>query len=699
MGFKFFMFCALCSAANGALLLRVNPHRTVNRILCVGCIWSALWCVCVAFTIREGAVRNVVQVLYWLRANSVIAAFAPFFIWATATALANKGQTLRRTLPKTWPAFAIGCCLAASALWPNFIDIIREDVATGGLTLKGPGYPLYQSVLIGSSLVILVRSLRSSYELHGFPQMELRVFIVSITSAFILAVSSAWLGQALEIPWIRRLSAVWFLAYHATTVWTLCSYKEFNAKRILVSILQRCILVSVIGVISTAAILVLPGETGLLNLLGMTSVSAILAILADSPMRRWLGIGTRSYLGIPRKKILGWGQTFRDRDILKREFEKLLQECCHTDSILFFVRDGSRFESEHTTISAEWIGFAPLEACGWSTQELLRSKTKMPGKVECLQFMALNSIGAMLSVPRGTGTPSLIVALGQKRTFQPYTEDECEGLLDLAELMNSILLNSMVANHRVQLENAESISMMARGLAHDLNNLTTPVATFLDHIEPQVPRHTQAAIVLADAKHSLATIQDYVRESHFLSRPLKPTYETIDAAQLVQSAIRVAQPHGRSRSISISSIVDQSFVFAGDFALLQRLLQNLLFNAVDASASGQEVILGTLFNDNGHVGFTVTDRGHGIPAKFLNKVFDPYFTTKSLRSQGQNAGLGLAICRKIVEIHGGTIEVSSKENDGTTFRVLIPVGKPQPFPMKSTKPSPPLLDGLNSLAC
>ena len=77
--------------------------------------------------------------------------------------------------------------------------------------------------------------------------------------------------------------------------------------------------------------------------------------------------------------------------------------------------------------------------------------------------------------------------------------------------------------------------------------------------------------------------------------------------------------------------------------------------------------------DAAHVAVEVADNGHGIPADVLPKIFDPFFTTKAV---GKGTGLGLSICHKIVENHGGRLEVQSKPGAGTRFTVVLPVKPP-----------------------
>ncbi len=106
-----------------------------------------------------------------------------------------------------------------------------------------------------------------------------------------------------------------------------------------------------------------------------------------------------------------------------------------------------------------------------------------------------------------------------------------------------------------------------------------------------------------------------------------------------------------------------------DAQRIQQVVTNLLQNAADASREGQVVVLRTSPGEESGAVLTVADRGVGIDAENLTRVFDPFFTTKE---DGKGIGLGLAVVYGIVETHGGTIEVASSPEDGTTFTVRLP---------------------------
>lgn len=104
--------------------------------------------------------------------------------------------------------------------------------------------------------------------------------------------------------------------------------------------------------------------------------------------------------------------------------------------------------------------------------------------------------------------------------------------------------------------------------------------------------------------------------------------------------------------------------------ILQQVWQNLLLNAGQAMKNGGEIKIETCLKDENTISVKFSDNGPGIPDHYRSKIFDPYFTTKD-RSKGM--GLGLNMSYRIIELHGGTIEVQSKVGEGTKFEIILPI--------------------------
>ena len=103
---------------------------------------------------------------------------------------------------------------------------------------------------------------------------------------------------------------------------------------------------------------------------------------------------------------------------------------------------------------------------------------------------------------------------------------------------------------------------------------------------------------------------------------------------------------------------------------LKQVFINLFSNAIQAMPKGGSLKISARKNPNGYIEITVQDSGLGMPPDVLERIFDPFFSTKPI---GEGTGLGLSIVYSIVKKHGGYIEVKSRQGEGTTFRVYLPI--------------------------
>jgi signal transduction histidine kinase len=141
--------------------------------------------------------------------------------------------------------------------------------------------------------------------------------------------------------------------------------------------------------------------------------------------------------------------------------------------------------------------------------------------------------------------------------------------------------------------------------------------------------------------------------------------------------VSLVKPYAESKNILITFAGSSKVVMEMDAVLIKRLICNLLSNAIDASPaeSPVEVHLGPLPKTEPNRDWyrlRIIDHGEGISAENLQRVFTPYFTTKNTGDGKRGFGLGLAIARKIVHLHGGNLSIASKEKKGTTVQVDLP---------------------------
>jgi signal transduction histidine kinase len=678
MGEYLFIGSAVLSLANGTVLLCVNPRRMANRAFFASSLCITAWCFCVIMAMEIGADEplDLRSLLFWLRASSAVGAFLVWFIWLMRSVLLQEGTSTRMVLVRSWPWFSASCLIATIA----FSEFFISSASTPKNTIRGIGYGVYAVSILTFCIWLLVDSFHRARQLSGAHRIEMLFFVITAICSCVLVILSHAASLVVDTPWLRHSSPVWFSVLHGIAVWAVCYHKVFDAKQVIFSVGQRLVLFGLLAGAAVGLSLLLNGLIPLTwSVFLATIVSCAIAAALDKPSRRLVGLDPELILQEPRRTIIQWARQYADENQLRASFEKLLREWSQTDRVaLIPFYDKAHLPSGFEPPS-DWDDLITLSKDGWLTPESLQRKRSVPETTSSVAFMYRNNLGALLSVPRGDPHPSLLVALGQKVSLRPYTFPDIQILLALSELMDNILTHTRAAADAAQLRRLETAAMMSRGLAHDLSNLATPVSSFLLHMETRVDPGAPEAAVLADAKHSIGVMQQYIQESLFFTRTLVLKIESIAAHSLLMSVSRLSHERAKQQNVEIVIKSDQGFTFFADPSLVQRLLQNLTFNAVDASrANGKVELLASATND-GRTFLEVRDYGTGIAPEIIDHIFEPYFTTKESGRTLRGLGLGLAICHKIVDLHGGNIGVVSDVGQGTTFTITLPA-----------KPSPPL---------
>jgi heavy metal sensor kinase len=184
-----------------------------------------------------------------------------------------------------------------------------------------------------------------------------------------------------------------------------------------------------------------------------------------------------------------------------------------------------------------------------------------------------------------------------------------------------------------------------------------------------------AASTIEDCDRLLDMINTMLTISKTETGAEKPRLETLDAAQLVQSACDLFQPLAEDRGLQQNCRTSAPVMLQGDRRMLQRMIANLIDNAVKYTLSGGRIDIEVAQPDASQVQITIADTGVGISADNLPHIFERFFRCDHSRSQG-GAGLGLSLAQAVAQAHGGEIRVHSRRNQGTTFTVVLPLSAP-----------------------
>lgn len=223
-----------------------------------------------------------------------------------------------------------------------------------------------------------------------------------------------------------------------------------------------------------------------------------------------------------------------------------------------------------------------------------------------------------------------------------------------------------------QSERAAVIGRLTQSVAHEIRNPLNVINLSIDHASNRYApedeaRRGQFLRILSSIKDEIARLKHLVNDLLNYGRPAQLAVGTVDVRKLVCDTMSLVRAQADDQGVTI--IVEEPNLPAeviGDRERLKSCLSNIAINALQAMPNGGRLIT-RVEQTNGMIEINVTDTGIGISEESLGKVFEPYFSTKQA-----GFGLGLAVTRKIVEEHKGTIEVASQINQGTTFTVRLP---------------------------
>jgi signal transduction histidine kinase len=229
-----------------------------------------------------------------------------------------------------------------------------------------------------------------------------------------------------------------------------------------------------------------------------------------------------------------------------------------------------------------------------------------------------------------------------------------------------------------QAEKSAVIGRLGSAIAHEIRNPLNYINLTLDHLRSKFApeedeRKANFNKLTSQLKSEVARINQQISDFLNYSRPANVNLRPMDARPVIEDSLRIVEAQAAEQEIRIA-VVEQEEIpeIMGDPEFLRSVFNNLFINAVQAMGQeGGNLSVRLLPDDDlEFVRIEVTDTGSGIPQENLEKIFEPYFSTKET-----GTGLGLAIVQKVVELHDGTITADSVEGEGTKFTVRLPKAK------------------------
>ncbi len=384
--------------------------------------------------------------------------------------------------------------------------------------------------------------------------------------------------------------------------------------------------------------------------------------------------------------IVLWSLWILRRHVLRRQAveEQLRQEHAFRKAMEDSLDTGMRARNLDGEII--YVNPAFCRMVGWSAVELIGRRPPMPYWADdCLdETRALHD-----SVLAGKGPGEGFELKLKRRNGEAIDVLIHEAPLIDAHGQHSGWMGSMVditerkqADERARQQQdrlqstARLVAMgeMASSIAHELNQPLAAISSYCTGAANLLRSETPATEVLPALDKAVEQARragQVVRRIYSLARHSEDRFELIQLEERINDALTLMEANIRQNGIRVTLDLQAKPLIEGDPVLLEQALFNLFRNAVESmrdTAPDLRQIGITLTCADGYALLTIADRGCGIAQNVADKLFDPLFTTKA-----EGMGMGLAICRSVVENHRGRLSFEANPGGGTVFRILLPI--------------------------
>lgn len=340
-------------------------------------------------------------------------------------------------------------------------------------------------------------------------------------------------------------------------------------------------------------------------------------------------------------------------------------------------------------VAEELTGYSQEDAVGLSLHEvfhIVNEHTRQRCESLAEKILATGKIIALANhtlLISQDGTERIIADSGA-----PIRDKNSE-IVGVVIVFRDITEESRVERELLKVKKLESIGVLAGGIAHDFNNILAGVLGYINLSLYDETLQDKTRSYLKEAETASMRAKDLTKQLLTFSRGGDPVKETASLREVIQESTSFVL-HGDKVKCTFD-IPEDLWLVDVDKGQFGQVIQNIVLNASHAMPNGGQLHVKcenrlpaenepTLPGANEFVKVTIQDTGGGIPAAYLDQIFDPYFSTKQ-----EGSGLGLAITHSIINKHGGQITANSSPGVGTTFTILLPAS---PAALKTAHPGP-----------
>lgn len=384
------------------------------------------------------------------------------------------------------------------------------------------------------------------------------------------------------------------------------------------------------------------------------------------------------------REIVGLIGVSRDITRLKEVEQRLAEERERLAVTLRSIGDG--VITTDTGGRIVFLNKVAEELTGWTDEEVFGKDFVevydiINGKSGQKMIDPVSQVMANGKVSGDTGNTVLVSRGGTKRIIAESAapiKDRANNIIGVVVVFRDVSNERRMEEELLKIRKIESIGVLAGGIAHDFNNILTAVLGNIELSSFRVARvDEKAEHFLAEAAKATKRAVKLTQQLLTFAKGGEPIRESTDLRILIQDTADFVT-HG-SQVLCEYDFPEELWRVDGDSGQISQVIQNIVLNAKYAMEEGGTIhircenvekldeISQTSSHKGGFVKIVIADSGKGIPEEMIDKIFDPYFTTKQTGS-----GLGLAISHSIIVKHRGVITVHSRLGEGTRFVIFLP---------------------------
>ena len=656
-------------------------------------LWSAVvsgWALGYGITLSGWFGKPVT--LFWNRFCHANASFIGIFFLQLAYALTHqlkKKKNYMRIL------YLIGFSLLILVFTPLFVKDLWQMAFFKYQPLGGPLYVYFTLVFfftITQALWVLYRRMIS---VEGKEKEQLKIFLIGTIIGYTGGANLFIQAHHLNILPI----GVFFISpYVLFTGYAIYKYGFLNIevllkKTLIFASLFATVLGTFIGITLLTQELIIGGR-----LLGL-AISSVVIILGVQPLEDFLIKITDKYLFQKKydyKQIL---KSFIDEVITELNLDEiikstsdLLSKTLHPENsaILLHNRYEDKYVSYKISNSEKDISLnnnSKVVTLAKTTKDIFC--IEKPGKFTQPTFALkkeMEELGARVAIPLMLHNDLIgLMLLGKKKSDEEYSKEDLDILNDLARTEAIAIGNAQLFAETAQNERRAAIGTLAAGINHEVGNplniINTKMQVYLMSLNRGMYKDRKPEDIIEESKEIMNTclqqtarISDITRKLSNFARPSKEFKpEATDIEEQIDETLSVIGHELELERIEIKKDIEKSLPkILSDKRQIQQIFFNIIKNSAQAIKEKGKIEIKVYTekdNNEKNIKINVSDTGHGIPEDKLEKIYDPFFTTKE---PGKGTGLGLSIVRQLVWRNKGDIQVKSKVGAGTTFVLTFP---------------------------